>query len=214
MPNWCYNSLVISGEPEVITKIKEQVSAPYETKHLDWKTNELRTEKVEQPFSYWNIIKPDDLDAYYDNPTTHDQNGRDHWYNWNIRNWGVKWDASDVYESDGDERTLVYTFSSPWGVPHSALFALSHQYPTATLELEYEEETGWGGAITFVNGEAEETEEYDNKCRDCDALNTLEWCETCENELCSECNNTSEADLDTLKECETHKHLAKETVNG
>jgi len=207
--------LTIDAEPEVLAQIKTQLSLPYETKHLDWRTNELKIEKVEQPFSFWNIIKPTDLDAYYDNPVTHDQDGRDHWYNWNIRNWGVKWEAKFGDENhDEDGKTLCYTFETAWGVPHSALFELSRQYPTATLELEYEEESGWGGCIVFTNGEADETEEYDNKCRDCDALNTLEWCETCENELCSSCNNTSEADEDTLKECEDHKHLVKETANG
>lgn len=209
MPNWVYNSLVIKGEADVIAKIRAQVSAPYETKHLDWKTNELRTEKVEQPFSYWNIIKPTDLDAYFDNPETHDQSGRNHWYNWNCSNWGVKWDASDVYESDGDDTLLVYTFQSPWGIPEAALVELSSQYPTAELELEFEEEGGWGGTIEFTNGFAVVTEEYDSKCRQCQALETMDYCEECECQVCKDCNYAEFAPED---KCEAHKE--KETVNG
>lgn len=211
MPNWCYNSLTIEAEPQVIEAIRAQLSAPYETQHLDWRTNELKKEMVEQPLSYWNIVKPTDLDAYHDNPVTHDQSGRDHWYNWNCRNWGVKWDASQAeahHPEDG--KSLCYTFESPWGIPNEAMIALSQQYPTAELELEFEEETGWGGTMLYINGSEVCTEEYNTKCRDCGALETLEYCEDCSNQLCSACNNTSEADLDALKECETHKHLATE----
>ena len=209
MPNWVYNSLVITGEAEVIAKIKAQVSAPHEVKHLDWKTNELVAEMNEEPFSFWNIIKPTDLDAYHDNPVTHDQSGHDHWYNWNLRNWGVKWDAKSAEIHEEEDDSLCYTFETPWGIPHNALFELSRQYPTATLELEYEEEQGWGGTIVFTNGEAEETEEYESKCRQCGTLETMDYCETCECQVCSKCNY---AEFAPEIMCETHKE--KEKVNG
>jgi hypothetical protein len=94
----------------------------------------------------------------------------------------------------------------------NALQKLSAQYPTLLFTLSYEEETGWGGCIVYDNGNEETTQEYDNKCRDCDELNTLDCCDDCGNELCSKCNNISEADKDALKECKTHKHLAQEVT--
>jgi len=211
MPNWVYNSLVIEGDADVLTRIAQQLATPHETQHLDWKTNEVKTEMVEQPFSYWNIIKPTNLDEYYDKPDTK-QDHPDHWYSWNTSNWGVKWNASSAERHDTEDGSLCYTFESPWGIPNEALLTLSKQYPTVTLELEFEEETGWGGTIVYDNGNEETTEEYDNKCRDCSALNTLDYCDDCGNELCSKCNNISEADKDALKECETHKHLAQEVT--
>jgi len=212
MPNWVYNSLVIEGDADVLARIKEQLSAPYETKHLDWQTGEVKTEMVEQPFSYWNIIKPTDLEAYFDKPEDK-QDHVDHWYAWNNRNWGVKWEAKfgDAHHPE-DGKSLCYTFESPWGIPNEAMVTLSKQYPTVTLELEYEEENGWGGTIVYNNGNEEETEEYDSKCRDCNALNTLEYCDECGNQLCSACNDIGEADKDALKECETHKHLVQEAT--
>lgn len=39
------------------------------------------------------------------------------WYNWNIQNWGVKWDASDV-ELDRD--TII--FLTPWNKPNFDIF--------------------------------------------------------------------------------------------
>lgn len=209
MPNWVYNSLVIEGDADILARIAQQLATPYLAKHLDWQSNEIKDQMVEQPFSYWNIIKPDNLDEYHDKPNGK-QDHPDHWYAWNNRNWGVKWEASSAEQHDTEDGSLCYTFESPWGIPNEALLTLSKQYPTVTLELEFEEENGWGGTIVYDNGNEEETEEYDSKCRDCNALNTLEYCEDCSNQLCSACNNIGEADKDALKECETHKHLLEE----
>ncbi len=211
MPNWVFNSLLIEAEPQIISKIKAQVSAPYECEHLDWQTNQPVKQMCEQPFSFWNIIKPTNLDAYHDKPgVKQDISQPDHWYNWNIRNWGVKWEAKEVYENESDESMLSYNFDTPWGVAENVMLELSRQYPTAKLSLEFEEEQGWGGEIVFTNGESEVITEYETKCRQCDAYNTFESCEKCDNYLCSKCNYGEFIDEDTLKECETHKHLLKE----
>jgi hypothetical protein len=202
---------MIEAEPQVISKIKAQVSAPYESEHLDWQTNQPIKTMVEQPFSFWNIIKPTNLDAYHDKPNAkQDLSVADHWYNWNIRNWGVKWEAKEVYENESDESMLSYNFDTPWGVAESVMLELSRQYPTAKLSLEFEEEGGWGGEIVFTNGEGETIEEYNDKCRQCGALDQMESCDTCENYLCTQCNYGQFIDEDTLKECETHKHLLEE----
>ena len=62
-----------------------------------------------------------------------------------------------------------------------------------------------GGEYLFVDGDGTEIESYDNKCRDCDSLNTLDYCENDCGEICSECNYMGEADLDQVAECEDHK---------
>ena len=73
------------------------------------------------------------------------------------------------------------------------------------MSLSYEEETGWGGEIIFADGHGTEIEHYENKCRDCGALNTLEYCENDCGEICLECHYMGEADIDIAKECEDHK---------
>jgi hypothetical protein len=76
-----------------------------------------------------------------------------------------------------------------------------------TFTLSYEEETGWGGEIIFVEGNGAEVESYDNKCRDCDALNTLEYCDNDCGEICYECKYLGEADMECVKECEIHREF-------
>lgn len=166
MPNWVMNSLSISGSPEVIAKIKAQLSAPYEVRQYDFRTEENQTIKVEQPFSFWNIIKPTDLEAYED-AKGKPQDGRDHWYNWNIRNWGTKWDVREVQFSETPE-SLGFGFDTAWAPPVEAIDKLAEQYPTASIELAYTEEQGWGGVIEWEDGIGNETDSYEYKCWECD----------------------------------------------
>jgi hypothetical protein len=72
----------------------------------------------------------------------------------------------------------------------------------------YEEETGWGGEANIQDGSYEEIESYENKCRDCDEVNTMEYCENDCGEICSSCNYLGEADMECVKECEVHRGLA------
>ncbi len=210
MPNWVFNSLVIEGEASKIAEVKAQLAQPFEEKHYNFIDGTHKTEIRNEPLSFWNIIKPTDLEAYYD-AKDKPQTSEDHWYNWNIRNWGVKWDASDVYfvEESEEPTSLCYNFSTPWGVPNEAMLTLSEQYPTLTFELEFEEEQGWGGTIVYTNGCEETTEEYNDKCRQCGALDVMDYCDECECNVCAKCNY---AEFAPEEMCETHKE--KETVNG
>jgi hypothetical protein len=136
-----------------------------------------------------------------------------HWYDWNVRNWGTKWDVAirhgeeypETELMEEDETSLSYRFNTAWSPPLPAIEKLSQQYPDLEFNLSYEEEQGWGGEYLFVDGDGTEIESYDNKCRDCDSLNTLDYCENDCGEICSECNYMGEADLDQVAECEDHK---------
>jgi hypothetical protein len=86
-----------------------------------------------------------------------------------------------------------------------ALQKLSAQYPTLLFTLSYEEETGWGGEMELLRGEIISESEYDNMCKDCDATNTLEYCENECGEICSTCHWLGEANLDEVAECDEHK---------
>lgn len=45
-------------------------------------------------------------------------NEEDNWYNWNISNWGTKWDVDvDVGTQKVDENTVVIDFDTAWAPP-------------------------------------------------------------------------------------------------
>ena len=168
MPNWCYNTLLIEAEPQVISKIKAQLSAPYTTKYDD-----TGIVNVQKDLSFWNIIRPpaDKMDEYHGtHGYTADGKVGDtefNWYNWNIANWGVKWDARESELVEEDETSLQYRFDTPWGVAEGALTALSEQYPDVSFNLDFEEETGWGGELEFINGQCITINEFAQKCYAC-----------------------------------------------
>lgn len=179
MPNWVYNNLTAIGPEEDIARYKEQVSQPFTVIHHNWKTDEMEEVTVEAPFAYWNILRPSD-DELADYFTVADGKApAGNWYEWNNKNWGVKWEASDVEVRADEPDHYTVAFSSPWGPPDPVLVELSRQYPTVTFTLEFEEETGWGGETRFENGtqievdfynEPESHKDYEDRDREC-------WCE-------------------------------------
>lgn len=218
MPNWVYNGLTIEGNPESITKLVEQMNTPFvdyieATGDLAYGVKEI---KYSNPiFSFRNIIAPTDLEAYKAQPFTVDSinnryENKDSWYNWNIRNWGVKWDVAvsndnkytDTYMEgptpNGDNLVVYYTFNTAWGIADKALANLSLQYPDLLFTLGYEEETGWGGELEILRGMFISHSQYESKCVECDKYDTLAFCEDCENDVCSFCGYGRE------EECQTH----------
>ena len=215
MTNWVFNTLTIEGSPEQVNKLIEQVGKPIiSTINPDGDLAfNVETVRCSNPvFSFWNIIAPTDLEAYQNQPvrselsvndpnwwSDHEEKSKsdNSWYNWNIRNWGTKWDVavSDdngypetfKQESDnGENKVVVYQFNTAWGTPYKAMETLSSQYPTLLLTLDYEEETGWGGEAEFLRGEILSLSEYDNKCPDCDTVDIAEYCEKC-GIVCNQC---------------------------
>ena len=237
MPNWVFNSLVVAGQSKMELQLMvEQLNKPFTVHHDSYNPKTGQMEKKETHYSnpvfaFWNIVKPTDLEAYYgEDKHKTDLNDfvnsfntavakNDSWYYWNLRNWGTKWDVAishgeeypETELMEESETSLAYRFNTAWSPPIPAIEKLSEQYPKLHFNLSYEEETGWGGEYDYLAGEETEIENYENKCRDCDSLNTMEYCENDCGEICSECNYLGEADMDCVAECEVHSELA--TVN-
>ena len=231
MPNWVYNGLTIEGNPEQVDKLVEQMNKPFVysvNSNGDLAFNIKQRKYVNPIFAFHNIYSYKDAgitdEVYHSQPAFNkDESFADFlkfpsndWYNFNNREWGVKWDVAvaedekhpDTYMEgpvvNGDNKVVYYNFNTAWGIPSNALIKLSNQYPNLLFTLSYEEETGWGGEMEFLRGQIISQSEYDSKCRDCDAEGTLDYCDDCGEELCSNCNWLGEADLEAVKNCQTH----------
>ena len=130
MPNWCSNTITISGEPE---KIKEFVEFLEEKDGKEW----------------FDFFRP-----------TPEELKEEGWYQWNVDNWGTKWnsDAQD-WSVDEDFSTVTFWFDSAWSPPVE-LYKYITENTDFSVEAEYCEE-GVGFVGRFVNGE-EETYEYED----------------------------------------------------
>lgn len=165
MPNWVRNQVTITGAPEKVEALKKQVGAntqipgqelvkDSEGKYVHDSEGNLVYETVihsdENPvFSFWNIARPDSEANYAES-----------WYDWNINNWGCKWDAKDVEELDDSEGHWHIAFDTPWSPPIEVFQLLSTQHPDVQVYVEWVEEQGFGAEQTFVAGEIDTIREW------------------------------------------------------
>jgi hypothetical protein len=192
MPNWVFNTLVVSGEKSELEKMVAQLNQPF-VKHFpqhDFVNGELVKTADEQVydnpvFAFWNIVKPTDLEAYYETEVFKKQTlapedfmaefvrsmkEDQDWYHWNCRNWGTKWDVAvsngDEYPNTelewSDDNCILIRFETAWSPVGEVLIKLSEQYPTLEFDYEYEEETGWGGTAVFRGGEEIGSDEWES----------------------------------------------------
>ena len=63
--------------------------------------------------------------------------GADNWYDWNIKNFGTKWDASAT-EFDCDEGHFNVWFDTAWSPPGVFLEGAQVMYPQLDFELVYD----------------------------------------------------------------------------
>lgn len=155
MPNHVYNTLTIHAQTkEELDSLIATLATPFEVQEHNWTTGEYETKISDSPFSYNNIIPfPTEPNSYWDYK---DEDGKTHqkWYDWNINNWGTKWDAYDVSIESHTDLSVTYCFNSAWSPPVNVFQALCLKYPNLSLNLYYEEEQGWGGEMESGFGES------------------------------------------------------------
>jgi len=146
MPNWCDNTISISGNATSIKNLKEFVGRP------------LRDgdERIEEPIYSLANIMPSTPDAEPMLGEASKSAGHEDWYHNNINSWGTKWDvAGNAYVNyvEGGE-FVSYSFDSAWSPPTPTTQALSEIFPELTIEHKYYE-TGcdFWGIETYKAGE-------------------------------------------------------------
>lgn len=124
MPNWCGNTLTISHDnPEMITRavkafeegrfLQEFVPCPAELCDDDLTTWSKGSEQADRD------RKKAELKAKY---------GYESWYDWNVSEWGTKWDVGDPQGIQSvDKFELIVYFDSAWSPPIQAYESLDNQ---------------------------------------------------------------------------------------
>ena len=208
MPNWVFTSMTVHGKEEDLRKFQEKASKPYTTYYKGVRTkNEDGTwtydenaidERVHDScISFMNFATPTDLDAYFANadykPEGYDKMSMeermahamkfssDGWYDWNVRNWGTKWDAcnAEMTNDDPTSGSLGYRFDTAWSPAEGAFQAMVAQHPELSFEFYNEEEQGWGVEFSGEDGELSVVKEWDipNSHADWVALDREDSCQ-------------------------------------
>ena len=64
----------------------------------------------------------------------------DRWYNWNISNWGTKWDINGSVEiEDYDSEQIEINFNTAWGPPIEVCEKLRDMFPEVGFSWFYDE---------------------------------------------------------------------------
>jgi hypothetical protein len=86
--------------------------------------------------------------------------GSKDWYDWNVANWGTKWNVSDASIDEEEDGSVVYGYSTAWAPNCEFLKNICKQYPLLDFTLEYEEEgVGFEGTLEIVAGKVIKDEE-------------------------------------------------------
>ena len=156
----------------------------------------IKEELVEPTaLSFWNFVRPTDEELPYyfgqktkpedeDNPEATSEErlakamsfSKSDWYDWNVRNWGTKWDANDdELDTDLDtlkeQDSLSYRFSTAWGIPEPIFTAMVEQHPELDFDFDSEEEQGWGAKYTSSDADDEDEQGKPTKS----LIMTEEW---------------------------------------
>lgn len=109
MPNWCNNTVEISHEdPAMIARVREAFNKGALLNDFFPCPAELHEHDAP--------IRDPELSARF-----LEQYGATDWYNWQVQNWGTKWDiGADGYEAQDSNGTLTLTFDSAWSPPIGA----------------------------------------------------------------------------------------------
>lgn len=86
--------------------------------------------------------------------------GYANWWDWQCKNWGVKWGDSSTRLTLNDD-SITGTFMTPWGPPVEGLIIISTLFPTLSFKVSWKEEGGSYGHFYVAHGEMAESEEYD-----------------------------------------------------
>ena len=149
MPNWCYNTVRISGHGNY--KVEELMEA------VKGKLVEQDGKEYQAPFSFNSIVPmPEDIrdttsPTRISETNTQEQvdalqekYGVTNWYDWAIKNWGTKWDLNAFHDDTQvdyheDANEVTYRFDTAWSPPQLVHTALVEQYPAVNISWHYDE---------------------------------------------------------------------------
>lgn len=155
MPNWCYNNLDITATTDEQKAMLERVSRAEPEDGFIGMFLPL-PEALKETTS--PTPQPGQANYKGEQPVV---DGFDNWYDWQVANWGTKWDP-DLQGADFDGTTLSVSFDSAWSPP-MAFYEWLHEQGYEVYANYYEPGMDFGGFYT--NGEDVFIEDVSNTAR-------------------------------------------------
>jgi hypothetical protein len=144
MPNWCYNTLIVSGSAKEVEKFVLENQG-----------------KGEDPLLFSKSVPEPTYEGYTDSSSKTDPDGLPDWCQWRLANWGTKWEPNSAGSVVIEEhkinnqpiKTANYQFETAWGPADVWFKRVIVKYKNLKFCLTYSEEGGdFGGAFVAVGG--------------------------------------------------------------
>ena len=135
MPNWCNNTVTITGPNSMIDKIEKIVN---EEKDAPGLLNFMHPipPALKDTVSGSESAKPDWQKK--DSAKLIKEYGYDNWYDWCNNNWGTKWDT-DAECDHVESNCFECEFETAWSPAEGIYYALREQYPDVEISWFYDE---------------------------------------------------------------------------
>jgi hypothetical protein len=181
MPNWCYNSLCVTGSKEILADFVSKTLVPrnmsseeeYDESHrFTFNILHPTPKALEGNFSPLRKLEGEDDTQYKERLAENVRlYGAEDWYKWHIDNWGTKWDASSTCVEQLDDQNYNVQFHTAWSPPIDWFEKVIPMYPQLEFDLIFDEEsqdycgrmTGKDGEIDLEVGKPYFTDENDNR---------------------------------------------------
>ena len=140
MPNWCYNRVsVYSENTDQVTELFDIFNNPEPFNALIPSPKWSETPNEDGALPVIEEHKDSDGKVLF---TTHKfpKSGKtdDRWYDWQVQNWGTKWEPADISVEQCDEE-LEITFNTAWSPPEDICRAIRNKYPDVTVSWFFDE---------------------------------------------------------------------------
>jgi hypothetical protein len=151
MPNWCNNNISISGPTDTIKQLWEDAN--------------------QEDGGLLSAMAPQPENMFHGNLGTKEreecaEQGIPNWYDWNVENWGTKWDVSTEgleFTDNGDGTAMIEGwFDSAWAPPIGAYEKFCDDMDNCHLEASYFE----GGMDFGGFWSSEDGDEYIENCQE------------------------------------------------
>lgn len=164
MPNWCYNSLCVSGNKEILADFVSKTLVPcnmsseeeYDESHrFTFNILHPLPKALEGGFSPLPKLDGEDDIQYKERMAENVRlYGAEDWYDWNRYNWGTKWDASSTCIEELDDNNFDLKFNTAWSPPIYWFEKVIPMYPQLEFDLIFDEESqDYCGRMTGREGE-------------------------------------------------------------
>jgi len=149
VPNWCSNTLIITGPKADIDQFVNITKNP-ETDDPDAQRYTIASRFLPFPkgFEKTETVTMNDGTVLTFGVLS------DEGWKWQHDNWGVKWGDCHTMVTDRQDNKVTYLFNTPWGPMLPAINNISKMFPTLSFVVTWSEDgMQFMGAASFVNGE-------------------------------------------------------------